>query len=238
MFARGAKRNDDLGVSVESVSDGSEGYPKNFAVGALRERRLLAALRLVGICLAAAILVVLVQLFLLVSLFPLKEARPFLVQIAREGSVAASINPIQESFDASDLLTEKLVREYVVNRHEILRSASVMQARWGDYLEVTTEPREYRRFLDNATAAVDEIRTQGAERRVEIVSVSVLRDDVFIVDFRSISYDNRDREVDNRILTATVTAEFRALENLSREQMLINPTGFTVIDYTLAEKSQ
>lgn len=236
----GRRKNgpEPMPASPAAAAEGSEGYPKTYAVAGLRERRLLATLRLVGVCLFASLMIVIVQAFLLVSLFPLKEARPFLVQLADEGSVAASIEPLRESFDASELLTEKLVREYVVNRHEILRSTPVMQYRWGEFLEVTTDPAAYGRFIEQANGVLNDIRSEGAERRAEIISVSVLQDNVFIVDFRSISVDRRDREVGNQVFTATLTVEFRKLDNLTRAEMLINPTGFTVTDYTLAEKSQ
>lgn len=244
MFSkRGAKGSGalDMPETVEQASMGSEGYPKDFAVGALRERRLLMALRSMGIALSAAIIVVIVQAFLLVSLFPLKEIRPFLVQVSNEGSVVASIKPIQDTFEAKDILTEKLVREYVINRHEILRSDVIMQERWGAdfYLGVTTERDEYRRFREQVTPVLTEIRQQGAARRAEILSVSAVRvGEVYIVDFRSTSYDQNDKIVDERIYTATLEVDFRSLNDLTREQMLINPTGFTVVNYSLAEKDQ
>ena len=53
------------------------------------------------------------------------------MNVQDEGSVVASIKPLQDTFQAKDLLTEKLVREYIVNRNEIVRSDAVMKERWG-----------------------------------------------------------------------------------------------------------
>ncbi|MCY3985035.1 MAG: VirB8/TrbF family protein, partial [Roseovarius sp.] len=108
--------------TVEEATEGTHGYPGEYRVAALRERRLLMALRGVCIALIMSILLIAVLAFIILSMMPLKEIRPFLVQVAEEGTVVAAIRPIQDTFDAKDLLTEKLVREYVVNRHEILRS--------------------------------------------------------------------------------------------------------------------
>jgi type IV secretory pathway component VirB8 len=232
---------DDLPPTVEAASDGTKGYPQDYSVGSLRERRLLMALRTVGFGFLVAIIVVLVQTFLLVSLMPLKEVRPFLVQVADEGTVVAAIQPIQDTFEAKNVLTEKLVREYIVNRHEILRSNSVMQLRWGQegYLGLTTNNAEYSRFRTSVAPVLEQIRQLDAERKVAVISVSALRvGEVYIVDFRSTSTDERNRVVDERIYTATLEIAFLPLRDLTREQMLINPTGFTVVQYSLAEKDQ
>jgi type IV secretory pathway component VirB8 len=243
MFGKPKKqpRGDDLPGTVEQASSSSEGYPKDFSVGALRERRLLMSLRVVSICLFGALTVCIVQTFLLVSLFPLKEVRPFLVQVVDAGTIAHSIKPIEDTFEAKDVLTEKLVREYLVNRHEILRSDPVMQNRWskGGYMGVTTASDEYSRFVSSVMPSLDQIRAQGAERRVKIVGVNAVRvGQVYIADFESVSFDRRDQEVDKRTYTATIEIDFRPLKDLTREQMLINPTGFTVVNFSLAEKDQ
>jgi type IV secretory pathway component VirB8 len=230
-----------LPSTVEAASQGSPGYPKDYSVGALRERRLLMVVRTLGFCLLSSIIVIMVMAFLLVSLMPLKEIRPFLVRVADEGTVVASIMPIQDTFEAKDILTEKLVREYVVNRHEILRSEEVMIDRWnGDgYLGLTSSPEEYARFAEPNIELIEKLRSADATRRANIISVSAVRaGSVYIVDFESKSYDANDGLVDNRIYSATVDIEFRPLSDLTREQMLINPTGFTVVNYSLAEKKQ
>ena len=231
----------DIPDTVEESQKGGRGYPQEYLVASLRERRLLVAIRGVTIALIAAMLLNIVQGFLLVTLMPLKEIRPFLVQVAEKGTLVASIKPIQDTFDAKDVLTEKLVREYVVNRHEILRSDEVMRERWSPsgYLGTTTDPAEYARFRASTTSVLDNIRSQDAKRLATIQSVSTISaGKVYVVDFRSTSYDQSDKVVDQRVYTATVEIEFRPLKNLTRDQMMIDPTGFTVVNYSLAEKDQ
>lgn len=235
------KRAEELPETVELASSGSGGFPGQFHVSSLRERRLLMALRGISLGLISSIMVNLVLVFIIVSLMPLKEVRPFLVQVAQEGTLVAAVRPIQDTFEAKDLLTEQLVREYVVNRHEILRSDAVMQNRWAPsgYVGTTTEQAEYNRFRAQIAPVLDEIRAQDAQRRATIISVStVTAGRVYIVDFRSVSYNQNDSIVDQRVYTATIEVDFRPLANLTREQMMINPTGFTVVNYSLAEKDQ
>ncbi len=242
MFKLGkVARDKALPNTVEEAGEGSKGYPESYSIGALKERRLLMSLRTVGFCLLASVTLNITQTYVLVSVLPLKEIRPFLVQIVDEGSVAASIKPIQDTFEAKDMLTEKLVRDYVINRHEILRSEAVMATRWrGDGIVGTmTDPREYRRFRDSVTDVFEQIKAQDASRRASIVSVSaVTAGKIYIVDFRSTSYDASDRIVNETVYTATLEIDFRQLNQLSREEMLINPTGFTVVNYSLARKDQ
>jgi type IV secretory pathway component VirB8 len=235
------KAERDIPRSIESASSGGNGYPENYAVSSLRERRLLLSLRIVSIALVFSITIAVVLTFLLMSLFPLKEVRPFLVQVADEGSIAASVKPIQDTFDAKDILTEKLVREYVVNRNEILRSDAVMQDRWAEnsYLGTTTDPREYSRFVERVSDQLDDIRRLDGQIRVEVISVSAVRTgQVYVIDYRAISYNGRDEVVDDRVYTATMEISFRKITGLTRGQMLINPTGFTVLSHTIAEKNQ
>lgn len=242
LFGKSRERvQPDLPPTVEVATEGGEGYPRDFAVASLRERRLSLSLRVVSFCLFGALVLNIVQGFMLISLFPLKEVRPFLVQVAEEGSIVAAIRPIQETFEARDLLTEKLVREYVVTRNEILRSDAVMTQRWsaGGYLGTTTDRDEYNRFVARVTDQLDLIRQQNGQRRVEILSVAAVRaGQVYVVDFRATSYGSDDRVIDQTVYTATVEIQFRPLSNMTHEQMMLNPTGFTVVNHTLAEKIQ
>jgi type IV secretory pathway component VirB8 len=116
-----------------------------------------------------------------------------------------------------------------------------MQQRWSPsgYLGMSTAQQEYNRFREQVTPVLEEIRGRDAMRRATIISVSTVSvGQVYIVDFRSTSYDQNDNVVDQRVYTATIEVAFRPLDNLTREQMIINPTGFTVVNYSLAEKDQ
>lgn len=235
------KAGSDIPPTVEEASEGSPGYVRDYAVGSLRERRLLMSLRAVSMALFGSICICLVLAFLLVSLMPMKEVRPFLVQVSDTGDVVAAIRPIQDTFEAKDILTEKLVREYVTNRHEILRSTEVMTERWARdrYMGITTSRDEYTRFVNAMDGTLNAIREAGAERRVRILSANAVElGKLYVVDFSSRSFDRRGELVDSRIYTATIEIDFRPLKDLTREQMLINPTGFTVVAYSLAEKNQ
>jgi len=227
--------------SVEEATQGSRGYPEESYVGSLRERRLLIALRSVSFALIMALFGVIIEGFLLVSLMPLKEVRPFIVQAVAEGDLLASVKPIPDVFEAKDILTEKLIREYVVKRQEILRSNAIMSSRWsqGGFMGIATDQDEYRRFRTQVLESLETARQEDAEIRVRILSVAAITlGQTYVVDFESTLYDGNNNVVETSVWTASLEIEFRKLSNLTTEQMLINPTGFTVVHYSVAEKAQ
>lgn len=232
---------DALPKTVREATQDGPPIPEQYHVASLRERRLLIALRSVSIGLIIALILNVVQAFVVFSLFPLKEVRPFLVRVADENSVVATIRPIQDTFEAIDILTESLVREYVLNRHEILRSNDVMTQRWGEsgYVRMTSTAAEYRRFVNTVAATLEDIRREDGETTVNVLSVVPITEGrSYVVDFRLTTYDRSNNIVGDRVFTATMEIDFLPLEGLTRQQMLINPTGFTVTSYSLAEKNQ
>jgi type IV secretion system protein VirB8 len=232
---------DPLPRTVEDAEEKGLVLPEKYHVAALRERRLLIALRSVSIGLMGAIFLNLALVMTLYALLPLKEVRPFLVRVMDESSVVADVRPIEDTIDARELLTEKLVREFVLVRHELLRSDDVMRARWGGtgQLAMMTTPAEYRRFTTAIADILEQVRQLDAETLVTIVSVvPITVNKSYVVDFRLTTYDRENRISSDLIYTATMEIEYRTLTDMTREQLLINPTGFTVTSYTLAEKDQ
>lgn len=243
MFKKAArsKMKDPLPKTVGAAETSNGMIPENYHVGALRERRLLIALRAVSIGLIVALLLNVTLSMVIYTLVPLKEVRPFLVRVMDEGTVVADVQPIQNTFDAQELLTEKLVRDYVAIRHEILRSNDVMQQRWsasGQLARMSTAV-EYQRFVSTVTPLLEDIRRLDGQSLVTIVSVvPITQGSSYVIDFRLTTYDNQDRIAEDRVYTATLEVDYIALTGMSRDQLLINPTGFTVVAYSVAEKTQ
>ena len=236
-----SQRKDPLPSSVQEAEEEGKVLPQDYFVQSLRERRQIFALRALSIGLILMTFLALALAMIIVALLPLKEVRPFLVRVMDEGSVVADVRPIQDTFEAQELLTEKLVREYVLSRHEILRSNDVMRARWSATGQVAMMStfEEYRRFNAAVAPLLENIRREDGEALVTIMSVvPITSGRSYVVDFRLTTYDRDNRVVQDAVYTATMEIEYRQLTGMSREQLLINPTGFTVIAYSLAEKTQ
>ena len=236
-----SKTKDQLPKTVGEAEVLGDVLPQTYHVAALRERRLLISLRAVSIGLIASLLFNTTLAIIIFTMLPLKEVRPFLVRVMDEGSVVADIQPIPDTFDAEGLLTEKLVREYVATRHEILRANDVMTRRWGGngQMAMMSTQEEYRRFVQTVASQLENIRRLNGQSLVEVISVVPITEGrSYVVDFRLTTFDNNDRTTEDRVYTATMEVEYRPQSGLTRDQLLINPTGFTVVAYSVAEKTQ
>jgi len=236
-----SQRKDPLPSTAQEAEETDKVLTQDYFVQSLRERRQIFALRALSIGLILMTFLSLALAMVIFALLPLKEVRPFLVRVMDEGSVVADVRPIQDTFEAQELLTEKLVREYILSRHEILRSNDVMRARWSaeGQVAMTSSPEEYRRFNTAVAPLLESIRREDGEALATIMSVvPITSGRSYVVDFRLTTYDRENRVVQDAVYTATMEIEYRQLTGMSREQLLINPTGFTVIAYSLAEKTQ
>lgn len=78
----------------------------------------------------------------LYTLFPLQQETPYQIQFLRENNTNINITPpLQINAEAMQAMSRKLSRQYIIDRHEIVRSNKVMRERWGNpgviYLEST-----------------------------------------------------------------------------------------------------
>jgi len=235
------KAKDPLPKTVGSTEAMEGVIPETYHIAALRERRLLISLRAVSIGLIVSLFLNATLSLVIFTLVPLKEVQPFLVRVMDEGTVVADVRPIQNTFEAQELLTEKLVRDYVAIRHEILRSNDVMKQRWSGagQMAMMSSANEYSRFLGTVTPLLEEIRRLDGQSLVTILSVvPITQGRSYVVDFRLTTYNDKDVIAEDRVYTATIEVEYRSLTGRTRDQLLINPTGFTVVAYSVAEKTQ
>lgn len=235
------KPKDPLPKTVSAAEETGESIPQTYHVAALRERRLLISLRAVSIGLIVSLFLSTTLGLVIFTLVPLKQVQPFLVRVMDEGTVVADVRPIENTFEAKELLTEKLVRDYVAVRHEILRTNDVMQQRWSGsgQLAMMSSDAEYGRFVSTVTPLLEEIRRLDGQSLVTILSVvPITAGRSYVVDFRQTTYNDQDIIAEDRVYTATLEVEYRPLTGKTRDQLLINPTGFTVVAYSVAEKTQ
>ena len=207
-----SRKKSALPGTVEGATEGSKGYPDSYHVDSLRERRLLMSLRVVGFGLSMSLIVNCVLVLALFTMIPLKEVRPFLVQVAEEGSIVGGIKPIPDRFDSMEILTESLVREYIVKRNEVLRSTAIMRLRWGPegFIGVTTASDEYSRFRNNVTSRLQEVRRERGEIRVEILGVRAQTPgQLYFVDFETKFYDRDNNIISQSEYTAQIEVGYR-----------------------------
>ena len=195
--------------------------------------------RLSTICAVVLGLVVIALVCLIIVLFPLKEVRPMLVTLKEKGEQVVRIEPITRNEKATTLLMETLSRQYVTLRETI--DLQTEDVRWKQ-LSLMTGPQLNDEFMslmkpENQDSPFKKRLDDNVTREVEILSSTSLAPsapNIFQVEW--ISRDRHKGQVIGQghwISTLTVSLE---PHEVSLEDQYINPIGFNVTHYTLAQK--
>ncbi len=236
----------EAGTDAEAESQGPQ-FPLAHDTPAIPGRSIAWASRLVGLFALVSMMLNITLGMALVTLLPLKQVQPFLVQIAEDKNVFTTIRPIPEAIGGLPLLTEKLVGEYVQYRHEIVRSQIIMEQRWtaNGQVALMSSGAEFGRFQRQAAATFEALRQSDVTQEVVIDVVNPIRFwsegppaqlGVYQVQFRTIGRDAGNRVISTRYWNATIEFSFQTLEGVANDRRLLNPTGFVASTYTLAER--
>lgn len=236
-FLKKSKNNAALPTRMEDATTGSEGFVATTRTMAVSEIRNLKTIRVVSVGFFGSLALNFLLVAGLITIMPLKEVRPYLVSVAEEGSILATVKPLNTELQGAQLIIESLVRTYVKQRYEVLRSKSLMTERWapGGYIDRHSEGSEYKRFMERAREALTTILDNDGQRTVDIKSVSKYQG-AYLVDYTATTYDAADRAISKRDYSAVLELEFRKQESLDINERYINPTGFTIVSAQITEK--
>ena len=95
---------------------------EEISVDLLRERRYLWTARAFAIVSAVALCVNLVLLLAIVHMMPLKRVEPFLLTFQ---------NKADQDMSAEDIISEAMIRQYVLLRNTMISDVDEMSFRWG-----------------------------------------------------------------------------------------------------------
>lgn len=252
------------GAEADAMAERSTvDYPIGRDVPGLPDRRAAWSARLLAVLLLASIILNIVLGMAIVTLLPLKEIRPFLVQVADERNVFVAIRPIEEitapqadgrqgvPIAGMELLTQQLLGEYVRYRHEIVRSTAVMEQRWlqGGILSMMSTQDEFARFQAATAPIFQEMRQNDVTQEVIIESINLQRRFIpgpspqqsqpgsALIQFRLIGRAADARVITDRSWNAIIEFGFYPIERIPASRRFLNPTGFVVTNYTLAERT-
>lgn len=195
--------------------------------------------RLSTICAVVLAFTVMALACLIIFLLPLKEIRPMLVTLKEKGEQVVRIEPIERNEKATTLLMETLSRQYVTLRETI--DLQTEEVRW-KHLSLMTGSQLNEEFMslmkpDNQDSPFKKRQEEQVSREIQILSSTSLAPsapNIFQVEWIS-----RDRHQGNVIgqghWVSTLTVSLEPHE-VSLEDQYINPIGFTVTHYTLAQK--
>ena len=195
--------------------------------------------RLSTICAVVLGLTVIALICLIIVLFPLKEVQPMLVTLKDKGEQVVRIEPLERNEKAQILLMETLSRQYVSLRETI--DLQTEEVRW-KHLSLMTGSQLNEEFMslmkpENQDSPFKKRQEEQVTREIQILSSTSLAPsapNIFQVEW--ISRDRHKGQIIGQghwISTLTVSLE---PHEVSLEDQYINPIGFTVTHYTLAQK--
>ena len=143
------------------------------SVDALRERRYLWTARAFAIVSAVALCVNLVLLLAILYLMPLKRAEPFLLTFQNRDEQVVKIQPLAKDMAAEDIISEAMIRQYVLLRNTMISDIDEMSYRWGTDgpLRWMSSPQVYNQFNKTVKDWLSRIKLEGLTREVRIESV-------------------------------------------------------------------
>jgi type IV secretion system protein VirB8 len=188
-----------------------------------------------------SLLIALIASFAMQRLAPLKSVEPFIIQIDQKSGLTEVVEPVTRNrLSSPEQLDDFFLWRYVVARETI--DNIDRQLRWNTVLVLSNE-RVFGQYKfdsspQNPASPVAQLAEIGGVRSIENPTITHLNDPgrkVAQVRFviRERSKRNPQGDLYNKI--ATIEYDYFRLE-LNRDQRLINPLGFQVLNYRVDDE--
>jgi type IV secretory pathway component VirB8 len=175
--------------------------------------------------------------FAIAGLSPLVRVEPMLLSFKDKNEQIVKVEPFSRETKGFELMTEMLVRDYVLSRHEIVLDEDEMKRRWGGggIVAHRSDAEEYRRFVTEMSQKYEEIRQKRLVRTVVVHRVSRIAEGYWQVEFSTDDYDAAHRNIAEAIWVASMTTAYVPRE-INWEDRYMNPLGFIVTAYSVTAK--
>ena len=209
-------------------------YPAERDVPALEGRRYLWIARAFAIGMFLSLCLNVVLGMAIGGLAPLVRVEPMLLTIKDRSEQIVRVEPFQRGTSGFELMTESLVRDYVLSRHEILLDEAEMRRRWGGHglVAYRSTPEEYDRFVADTAPRFDSLRQARLVRTVAIHRVSKIADGFWQVSFSTSDLTDANRKSNEERWVASLSVSYTPRQ-INWEDRYMNPLGFIVTDYSV-----
>jgi len=210
-------------------------YPVEKDVPALEGRRYLWIARAFAIGMFLSLCLNVVLGVAIGALAPLVRVEPMLLTLKDRSEQIVKIEPFERGTSGFELMTESLVRDYVLSRHEVVLDEAEMRRRWGGRGIVAhrSSDEEYARFVAETAPRYEELRQMRLMRTVAIRRVSKIAEGYWQVEFLTQDFAGGVKQVAEKQWVASLTIGYVPRE-VSWEDRYMNPLGFIVTDYSVA----
>lgn len=229
-------RIDDDMTTVADRGDRLGVFPSRVDVRAMPERRYLWTARAFAIIATILTCLNVVLVLTLYQLLPGVRVDPYFVTYNNNSDQVVEIEPVSIRMSAAERMAEQMVRYYVTQRHEIISDFEEMTRRWAGSgpINAMSNRRIYANFRSEIEPMIEMMEANQLTQTIEILRASTLGDNrLWQVDFRRRRrLEGASGEEDVSVWRAVLRVAFQDRE-LSEQNRLINPLGFTVLSYSL-----
>ena len=204
------------------------------SVDALRERRYLWTARAFAIVSGVALCANLILLLAIGNLLPLKRVEPYLLTFQSKDEQVVKVQPLSTNLAASDIITEALIRQYVLLRNTMVADVEEMSFRWGAEGPVRwmSSDRVYNEFNKTLRDWLERIKIDGLTREVRIESV-VRQQNLWVVYIQTRDMLPEAEEPALSRWKVQVMVRYFAKNEVKYINRLKNPLGFSVDGYSI-----
>lgn len=210
---------------------------------ALKERRYFWMARAFGIVGVLSFLTSIILLIGLFSLVPIVRVQPFYLSIQDKNEQVVSVMRSDNMNLDMELLTESLIRQYLLARLTIGADTKELETRWGldGTVNWTSETSVFGMFAETANALIAQAKAEGLTRRVDIMSVQKLREaentrDVWQAELNLVDMKQGSVEPVITRWRVLMEVEYRPVrQGLKWSQRLKNPIGFTITRFGMQQ---
>ena len=225
----------DRGVTDKSA-DRIGAFPSAYDASALPMRRIAAYARWATVIAVTEAFALAAMAFAIAGLMPLQKVVPMIVGANTKGDEIVRLNPITIDAPSRDYVTEINLRQYVTARYRIGASASEQAMAWGanSPIQLMSSVDAYKAFEQIAQPEYARLRTSGLVRNVHIDSVRKISETIWQVEFTTTDQPEASAfgaapQGDVHLWVTSFRVGYER-KNITYEDRLINPLGFTVYE--------
>lgn len=219
-------------------------YEGDISEEAATERRYLWMARTFALVAVVSFLSTLILLIALFSLLPIVRVQPFyLTTLNKDQQVIRVIRPNFNNINMQ-MLSESLIRQYLLARMTVNSNISEMEQRWGidGIINWMSSPVVFEEFGRTAETALNQARNDGLTRAVKILNITPYKTEkngtaIWRAEIELTDLKYGDSEPVRSLWQITLRIRFKPTrQGLKWEQRLKNPLGFTVENFGIQRK--
>lgn len=212
-------------------------YPERVHVAAMPERRYLWTSRILVVMAGISMSLTMMLSLVVYLMLPQKTVAPRLLQINKYFSQLELVPRSEARIRATDLLAEQHITDYIILRNTITNDYDELLSRWGkgEIVYWYSSRSVFEAFYkSDVRFNIMQFREKGLQRFVKIEWVRPLTMGLWQAQYLTMDVLPGVEKVDTKIWRATMRIAFMRVELPKKEDMIKNPFGFVVRNYSLS----